>query len=68
MDAARETRSRRPAGMSRLLTHCETLARVTSEHSATARVRLESELGPELAQRLVGALAARGGGRSAAIV
>ena len=46
--------------MSRILDHCETLGRVTGERRATALLRLEGELGTELAKRLVGALA-RGG-------
>ena len=53
--------------MSRLLDHCDTLARVTGNGHANALVRLETELGPELARRLVGALA-RGRGRGLVIV
>ena len=42
--------------MSRLLDHCETIARVTGNGHGSALVRLESEIGSELARRLVGAL------------
>jgi hypothetical protein len=55
-------RSHRPLGTHRLLEHCEVLARVTGREYATARARLETALGTELASRLVGALA--GGHRS----
>ena len=58
MDAARHLHSPSRTGMTRLLEHCETLGRVTAEHQATARARLETELGCELARRLIGALAA----------
>jgi hypothetical protein len=52
-------RFRRSQGASRLLEHYEALARLTGRDGASARVRLESALGPELASRLVGALAER---------
>jgi hypothetical protein len=61
MYAARDSRPRSTGGTSRLIDHCEAVSRVTTVGSATARVRLENELGSELARRLVGALARRGG-------
>ena len=47
--------------MSRLLGHCEAVGRVTDLDALTARSRLESALGSELASRLVGALAPQAG-------
>lgn len=46
-------------GAPRLLEHCVALARVTGSEGPTARVRLERELGCELADLLVEALAYR---------
>ena len=60
MTAAAESSRTAAAGMSRLLEHCEVLSRVTGGHATTARTRLAGELGNELAERLVGALARRG--------
>ena len=60
MTAAR-LREGRMVGMSRIVEHCEALARVTDDQSSDARTRLESVLGPELAHRLVGALGRRRG-------
>jgi hypothetical protein len=51
--------------MPMLLAHCEAIPRV-SDGSATVRTRLETVLGPDLAARLVGALANRRRGRAAA--
>jgi hypothetical protein len=62
MSAARDSRARATGGTSRLLDHCEAIGRmVTNPGPASARTRLENELGSELACRLVGALARRGG-------
>ncbi len=43
--------------MSRLLGDCEAVGRVTAADAASVRYRLEGALGPDLASRLVGALA-----------
>ena len=65
MAAAAPGHSQVRSGNSRILAHCAGLARVTGQERASARVRLESALGDELAQRLVGALAAESrGGRA----
>jgi hypothetical protein len=61
MSAAHDSRARATGGTSRLLDHCEAIGRVTNDGPASARARLENELGSELARRLVGALARRGG-------
>ncbi|MDQ3669792.1 MAG: hypothetical protein M3377_05870 [Actinomycetota bacterium] len=63
MHAANESRPRTGRGISGLLDHCETIARVTGNGDGNALLRLESEIGSELARRLVGALA-RGRGRA----
>ena len=63
MTAAR-LREGRMVGMSRIVEHCEALARVTDDQSSDARTRLESVLGPELAHRLVARSAAAAGGPS----
>ena len=55
--AAVDFRLRRPSGASRLLEHCEAIARLTGPEPASARARLETAIGPELAGRLVLALA-----------
>ncbi len=60
MTAARSPQHRSAGGLARLVAHCDTLGRVTAERRADALLRLEGELGPDLARRLVGALA-RGG-------
>jgi hypothetical protein len=54
MDAAH--RSGTAAGLSRLAEHCDSLGRLLAGETESARVRLEAELGCELARRLVGAL------------
>jgi hypothetical protein len=61
MSAAEPTNERRGSGMARLLGHCEAVDRVTPADAPTPRARLESELDPELASRLVVALAAKSG-------
>jgi hypothetical protein len=59
MDAASSQRLRQ-RGAPRLLAHFAALERVTASGGPTAKARLEHELGPELAERLVGALARDG--------
>lgn len=54
-----------PRGAPRLLEHCAVLDRLTASNAPSARVRLERELGCELATLLVGALAAPGALRAA---
>jgi hypothetical protein len=58
--AARAPHGRSGGGLARLAEHCDTIGRVTTARRANALLRLEGELGPDLARRLVGALA-RGG-------
>jgi hypothetical protein len=67
MDAASSQRLH-GAGAPRLLAHFAALDRVTAGETGTARVRLEDELGSELAGRLVSALVGRGGRRPAFLV
>lgn len=50
-------------GAPRLLEHCAALDRVTGSERPSARARLELELGGDLAELLVGALAAPGPAR-----
>jgi hypothetical protein len=50
-------------GAPRLLEHCAALERVTSGEGPSARARLELELGDDLAELLVGALAGSGSRR-----
>ena len=54
MDAAH--RSGTAAGLSRLAEHSDSLSRLLAGETESPRVRLEAELGCELAHRLVGAL------------
>jgi hypothetical protein len=56
MDAAHDLDAAR-TGMVRIIGDCERLGRVTADGSSSALRRLESALGSELADRLVGALA-----------
>jgi hypothetical protein len=55
MDAAAQFPGSAP-GLVRLLEHCRLVGRLTHTDQGSARCRLEDELGPELACRLVGAL------------
>lgn len=57
MDAAH--RRGTAAGLSRLAEHCESLGRLLADEAESPRMRLEAELGCELAHRLVGALLQR---------
>jgi hypothetical protein len=57
MDAAR--RSGTATGLSRLAEHCDSLGRLLTGETESPRLRLEAELGCELANRLVGALLQR---------
>jgi hypothetical protein len=64
MDAA-SSQQLRGRGAPTLLRHCAALERITSTDVPSARARLEDELGAELADLLVGALAAHAGRRTA---
>lgn len=64
--AARASEDRSGGGFARLVEHCETIGRVTGDRRASALLRLEGELGPDLTRRLVDALV-RGGRPSAAL-
>jgi hypothetical protein len=55
-------------GAPRLLEHCAALERVTGGEGPSARARLELELGDDLANLLIGALAGPGRGRPVAAV
>jgi hypothetical protein len=55
-------------GAPRLLEHCAVLERVTSGERPSARARLDLELGGDLAELLVGALASPGRSRPVAAV
>jgi hypothetical protein len=59
MHSGRAASVRRTSGLSRLVGDCEALARILGDGHPPARMRLECELGSELATRLVGALARR---------
>ncbi len=56
MDVTLTSRGRE-AATNRLLRHCLSLG--TCEHRVPARVRLDREIGPDLAQRLVTSLTSR---------
>jgi hypothetical protein len=56
MDAAAQSRGLAPE-LVRLLEHCQMVGRLTQTEQGSARGRLEDALGPELACRLLGALA-----------
>jgi hypothetical protein len=56
MDAA-SSQQLEGRGAPRLLEHCAVLARITAPDAPSARARLERELGCELTELLVGALA-----------
>ncbi|HEY7196563.1 MAG TPA: hypothetical protein VH306_05215 [Gaiellaceae bacterium] len=58
MDAAAQVPVK-PPGFVRILEHCELLDRADETTAQSARVRLESALGSELAGRLLTALADR---------
>jgi len=57
MDAAQDLSPTPGTGMTKIMGDCERLGRVTGDGSSSALRRLESVLGSELADRLVGALA-----------
>ena len=61
---AAHSRTRRSPGFAHVLEHCHALSRMTRGASPPARARLETALGPQLASRLVGALARGGRGVS----
>jgi hypothetical protein len=55
-------------GAPRLLSHCAALGRVIEQERGTAWVRLEHELGKDLAQLLLVGLLAGGWGRTGSLV
>jgi hypothetical protein len=65
---AASTQDLHSRGAPRLLEHCAALERVTGGEGPSARARLELELGGDLAELLVGALAAPGRRRRLAAV
>ncbi len=64
MEAATSHSARVNTGTYRLLAHCAGLVRVESTPRASARARLERELGGDFARQLVGALVPEGRPRS----
>ena len=64
MEAATSHSSRANTGTYRLLAHCARLVRVEGTPRASARARLERELGGDFARQLVGALVPEGRSRS----
>jgi hypothetical protein len=67
MDAA-AFQSSGPRGAPRLLSHCQALGRVIDQENGTAWVRLEHELGKDLAHLLLVGLLAGGWGRTGSVV
>ena len=67
MDAAAPPEST-GRGAPRLLSHCAALGRVIDQERGTAWVRLEHELGRDLAQLLLVGLLAGGWGRTGSLV
>jgi hypothetical protein len=68
MDAASTFPSRAARGAPKLLAHCAALGRATEFERGSARVRLERELGRDLAQLLLVALMAGGFGRTGSLI
>jgi hypothetical protein len=68
MDAAASFRSSGPRGAPRLLSHCQAVGRLIEQERATAWVRLEHEVGKDLAQLLLVGLLAGGWGRTGSLV
>lgn len=68
MDAASSFTSRAGRGAPRLLAHCAALGRMNEFEHGSAWVRLERELGGDLARLLLVALLAGGPARSATLV
>jgi hypothetical protein len=68
MDAAASFRSSGPRGAPRLLSHCQVFGRLIEQERGTAWVRLEHELGKDLAHLLLVGLLAGGLGRTGSLV
>jgi hypothetical protein len=68
MDAASSFPSHAARGAPRLLAHCAALGRAMELEHASAWVRLERELGRDLAQLLLVALLAGGWGRTGSLI
>jgi hypothetical protein len=68
MDAAASFRPSNPRGAPRLLSHCQGLGRLIDQERGTAWVRLEHELGKDMAQLLLVGLLAGGWGRTGSLV
>jgi hypothetical protein len=66
MDAAAFQSGQR--GAPRLLSHCQALGRLIDQENGTAWVRLEHELGKDLAHLLLVGLLAGGWGRTGSLV
>jgi hypothetical protein len=60
MDAAAPRDSHAALATARILEDCEAVARVVAERRASARARLEDELGDDLTELLVDALVRQG--------
>ena len=67
MDAAAASESA-ARGAPRLLSHCAAFGRIIEEERGTAWVRLEHELGKDMAQLLLVGLLAGGWGRTGSLV
>jgi hypothetical protein len=67
MDAAASSESA-GRGAPRLLSHCVALGRIIEEERGTAWLRLEHELGKDMAQLLLVGLLAGGWGRTGSLV
>jgi hypothetical protein len=68
MDAASISRSPGARGAPKLLAHCAALGRAMEVEGGTAWVRLERELGRDLAQLLLVGLLAGGWGRTGSLI
>jgi hypothetical protein len=68
MDAASSLPSHAARGAPRLLAHCAALGRAMEFEHGSAWVRLERELGRDLAQLLLVALLAGGWGRTGSLI
>jgi hypothetical protein len=68
MDAASLSRPHAGRGAPRLLAHCAALGRAMEFERVSAWVRLERELGRDLAQLLLVALLAGGWGRTGSLI
>jgi hypothetical protein len=68
MDAASISRSHAARGAPKLLAHCAALGRAMEAERGTAWVRLERELGGDLARLLLVGLLAGGWGRTGSLI